>query len=403
MSFFDVTSKSTECAARTGVIHTAHGDIKTPCFMPVGTQATVKTLDSQDLKTLDPEVILANTYHLHLRPGEDIIAKFGGLHKFMNWDGPILTDSGGFQVFSLSREKKQGKKNDADILTNEHSALVKIDDEGVTFKSHIDGSLRRFTAEIAINIQRKLGADIIMAWDECTPDNVGISYAHKALGHTHKWAKESLIAHKKNNILYEYPQYLFGIIQGAEYRELREESARVISEMDFDGIAIGGESIGYNMETTKKILKWIAPLIPEKKPHYTMGVGYSPMDLFDVVEHGIDMFDCVAPTRIARNGTLYISPDTKIKLKSSQHQKKHTLTITNSRFKEDKNPIDSTCLCYTCSNYSRAYIHHLFKANEMLGYRLATIHNVHFMLNLMREIQLAILEDRFLKFKCKWI
>ena len=389
MKFFEITSQSSKSKARTGVMHTDHGDVETPCFMPVGTQATVKTLDSQDLEVLDPEVILANTYHLHLRPGEDLIADFGGLHKFMNWKGPILTDSGGFQVFSLA----QGKENED---ANEHTKLVKIDDDGVTFRSHIDGSEHRFDAEVAIDIQHKLGADIIMAWDECTPDDADETYARQALERTHKWAERSVKQHKKT-ARKDYKQFLFGIVQGAGHKELREESARVISAMDFDGIAIGGESIGYNMKATKEILSWVMPLIPEHKPHYTMGVGYSPTDLFDVVEEGIDMFDCVAPTRIARNGALYVSPNVK------KHDKKYTITITRSQYRDDKNPIDPSCTCHTCKNYSRAYIHHLFRAGEMLAYRLATIHNVHFLLELMRQMRTAIKEDRFLEMKKKWI
>ena len=392
MNFFNITSKSTECAARTGVIRTDHGEIETPCFMPVGTQATVKTLDSQDLEALDPEVILANTYHLHLRPGEDLIAKFGGLHKFMNWNGPILTDSGGFQVFSLGLQK-EGKGNDT---ANEHTKLVNIDDEGVTFRSHIDGSSHRFDAAIAMETQHKLGADIIMAWDECTPDDADEAYAKKALERTHRWAQDSINAHKKNTTYHGYNQYLFGIIQGGQHEELRKESARAISGMDFDGIAIGGESVGYNMKITKNILKWIMPLIPENKPHYTMGVGYSPTDLFTVVEHGVDMFDCVTPTRIARNGTLYTS-DTQYK------DRKYTLNILNAKFKDDSAPIDEHCTCHTCKNHSRAYIHHLFKTQEMLAYRLSTIHNLHFLLELMRKMRTAIREDRFLEMKKQWM
>ena len=416
--FFEITSQSTESNARTGVMHTDHSDIETPCFMPVGTQATVKTLDSQDLEVLDPEVILANTYHLHLRPGEDLIADFGGLHTFMNWKGPILTDSGGFQVFSLGQEKigkkqrhnlpsegrststTQESKREGSSLDNdelgEHAKLVSIDDDGVTFRSHIDGSEHRFTAEVAIDIQHKLGADIIMAWDECTPDDADEAYAKKALKRTHEWAERSLTYHKQTEKKTN-KQFLFGIVQGAQHKVLREESAHVISAMDFDGIAIGGESIGYNMKATKEILSWVMPLIPENKPHYTMGVGYSPTDLFEVVEAGIDMFDCVAPTRIARNGALYVSPEVK------EHDKKYTITITRVDYREDKNPIDPSCTCHTCKNYSRAYIHHLFRAGEMLGYRLATIHNLHFLLELMRDMREAIQEDRFLEMKKKWI
>ncbi len=418
MKFFDITSKSTECGARTGVIRTDHGEIETPCFMPVGTQATVKTLDSQDLEALNPEVILANTYHLHLRPGEDLIAEFGGLHKFMNWDGPILTDSGGFQVFSLGQQKagkeqrqhlpsegrststtKESKREGSSLENakqSEHVGLVTIDDDGVTFRSHIDGSSHRFDPTVAMDTQHKLGADIIMAWDECTPDDADEAYAKQALERTHRWAQESIDAHKKNTTYHGYNQYLFGIIQGAGHEELRKESARAISAMDFDGIAIGGESVGYNMKITKDILEWIMPLIPEDKPHYTMGVGYSPTDLFTVVEHGIDMFDCVTPTRIARNGTLYTS-DTAYK------DRKYTLNIRNAQFANDASPIDENCSCKTCKNHSRAYIHHLFKAQEMLAYRLATIHNLHFLLELMREMRTAIREDRFLEMKKQWM
>ena len=274
MDFFTITHKDKTTFARTGILQTAHGSIDTPVFMPVGTKATVKSLDRTDLENLDARIILANTYHLHLRPGENLIADFKGLHNFMNWSRPILTDSGGFQVFSLGQgDGKQGK-------------LVDIDDDGVTFTSHIDGSKHRFTPESALEIQHKLGADIIMAFDECTPDNADKKYIREAMARTHAWAERSLSAHQKNLSYYGYKQFLFGIIQGAADKSLRRESARIIASMPFDGIAIGGESIGYNMNATKKILDWVNPLIPENKPHYTMGVGFSPLDLFEVVERG---------------------------------------------------------------------------------------------------------------------
>jgi len=382
MDFFTITHKDKNSLARTGIIHTEHGTISTPTFMPVGTQATVKSLDTLDLESLGAEIILGNTYHLHLRPGEDLIANYKGLHKFMNWSRPLLTDSGGFQVFSL------GKNN------GEQGRLVDIDNDGVTFTSHLDGSKHRFTPESAIETQHKIGADIIMAFDECTPDNAEKKYIKEAMDRTHKWAQRCIDAHKKNQSYHGYRQFLFGIIQGAGDKDLRKESAKIISNMKFDGIAIGGESIGYNMRATKKILDWISPIIPEDKPHYTMGVGFSPMDLFEVVERGIDMFDCVAPTRIARNGTLFI--------KSAGVKNKFRLNITNSQFKNDKKPIDPECGCSTCKSHSRAYIHHLFDAKELLGYRLATIHNLYFFLNLMEEIRNAIKEDSFLKLKKKW-
>lgn len=383
MKFFQITHKDKHSRARVGLIQTEHGVIETPDFMPVGTQATVKTLDKNDLNNIGAQIILANTYHLHLRPTEDLITKFGGLHKFMNWDKPILTDSGGFQVFSLGLQK-EAKDN-----TN-NEKLVKIDDDGVTFKSHLDGSTHRFTPEEAINIQHKIGADIIMAFDECTPDDADIDYTKKAMKRTHEWAKRCIMEHKKNTKYHGYEQFLFGIIQGANHEDLRKESAKIISAMNFDGIAIGGESVGYNMEATKDILDWISDIIPEEKPHYTMGVGFSPSDLFEVVERGIDMFDCVAPTRVARNGRLFVHKEVNTKM---------FINISNTEFKEDASPIDSICQCFTCQNHSRAYLHHLFKSQEMLAFRLATIHNLHFFLDLMRKIREAIKEDRFLELK----
>lgn len=385
--FFEITHKDKKSQARTGIIHTAHGDIETPEFMPVGTQATVKTLDSLDLENLDAQIILGNTYHLHLRPGENLIAQMGGLHKFMNWDRPILTDSGGFQVFSLGLQKE----------AKGQGSLTKIDDNGVSFQSHIDGSMHRFTPESAIEIQHKIGADIIMAFDECTPDDADEKYTRKAMARTHNWAERCIAKHKNlqnsPNCELRTKNYLFGIIQGANHKKLRQESAKFISSLPFDGIAIGGESIGYNMSATKKILDWVNPLIPEDKPHYTMGVGHSPKDFFEVVERGVDMFDCVSPTRVARNGRLFVN---------KQVNKKLYINILNTGFKKDSEPIDPECTCHTCKNYSRAYLHHLFKAGELTAYRLATIHNVHFMLDLMRQIRDSIKEDRFIELKKEW-
>lgn len=381
--FFTLEHKDKNTNARAGIIKTAHGNIKTPCFMPVGTQATVKTLDSNDLKNINAQIILANTYHLHLRPGENLIDKHGGLHKFMNWDKPILTDSGGFQVFSLGLQKEN--KN--------QEKLTKIDDKGVMFHSHIDGSKHYFTPEIAIKIQHKLGADIIMAFDECTPDNADLKYTKKALDRTHDWAIKCLKYHEKNNNRHGYKQFLFGIIQGANHKNLRQESAKYISSLDFDGIALGGESIGYNMPATKKILDWVADIWPEDKPHYTMGVGLNPSDLISVVEKGADMFDCVAPTRLARHGMVFVK----------NKELKHRLNIKNKKFKTDKKPIDKNCTCYTCQNYSRSYVNHLFSVQEFLGPRLATIHNLQFLTNLMQKTRQAILADEFSKLKKEWI
>ncbi len=401
MSFFELIHEDKNTGARAGVLHTEHGDILTPVFMPVGTQATVKTLDQTDLLTLDPKIILANNYHLHLRPGENLIAQAGGLHKFMNWDRAILTDSGGFQVFSLGLQKEKQQ-------TGDQGKLVKIDEDGVTFQSHIDGSSHRFTPESAIDCQHKIGADIIMAFDECTPDNADFKYTKEAMERTHRWAQRCLMEHKKLvklkrdssteftlsgaeglGMTHPYKQFLFGIIQGANHEELRKESAKFISSLDFDGVAIGGESVGYNMEATENILRWVTPLISKNKPRYTMGVGLDPMDLLKVVAGGADMFDCVAPTRVARHGMVFVS--------SAQDQKRR-LNIKNSAFAKDFSPIDTNCTCLTCQNYSRAYLHHLFLAQEMSGLRLATIHNLHFMLELMRQAREAVLKDRYGEF-----
>jgi len=393
---FTLLHQSKQCRARCGIIHTDHGDIETPIFMPVGTKATVKTLTTEDLKNAAAQIILGNTYHLHLQPGEDLIAEFGGLHKFMGWNRPILTDSGGFQVFSLGLQK-QGKGNG--------EKLAKIDEEGVTFRSHIDGSKHRFTPEEAIKIQHKIGADIIMAFDECTPDDAEEKYAIEAMERTHRWAKRCIEEHKKNDHYHGYKQFLFGIIQGGNHEELRKQSAEAICSMDFDGIALGGESIGYNMEATKNILNWVAEYLPENKPRYTMGVGYSPLDLFDVVEEGIDMFDCVAPTRMARNGSLYVMPETFAELDEgkSENKRKLWIDITNSKYKNDHTPLDPRFASLPeMKHYTRAYLHHLFKANEILGMRIATLHNIHFLLSLMEEIRKAIKEERFLELKNTW-
>jgi queuine tRNA-ribosyltransferase len=392
--FFETTSQSSTHRARTGIMHTDHGDVETPIFMPVGTQATVKSLDSFDLEDIEAQIILANTYHLHLRPNEDLIDDFGGLHEFMQWDKPILTDSGGFQVLSLGKmfEKKELEKKNA---TGEaQGSLVKIDDDGVDFRSHIDGSLHRFTPEEAIKIQHKLGADIIMAFDECTPDGIDEAYTKKAMKRTHEWAVRCLDEHKKDDHHHGYKQFLFGIIQGSNHEALRKESAKVISDMDFDGVAIGGESVGFNMEATKDILDWVVPLMPEHKPRYTMGLGHNPKDLLIAVAGGADMFDCVSPTRIARNGMLYTGPD---------ETEKCSYNIMNAQFRDDRSPISSRYLHPKLAKYTRSYLHHLFKTRELLAYRIATMHNLYFLLSLMTDTRKAIQEDRFEALFNEWI
>ncbi len=357
---FKVLKESTETNARIGIINTPHGTIETPIFMPVGTRATVKTMTPEELKGLGAQIILSNTYHLYLRPGHKLIEEAGGLHKFMNWDGPILTDSGGFQVFSLGD-------------------LRKITEEGVEFRSHIDGSKHFISPEKSIEIQNSLGSDIMMAFDECTPYPATYEYAKKSMERTSRWAERCKNYHKDWE-----NQGLFGIIQGGMYKDLREQSAKEIIDIDFPGYAIGGLSVGEPKELMYEMLEFTVPLLPKDKPRYLMGVG-TPDYLFEAVINGIDMADCVLPTRIARNGTVMTS-----------HGR---LTIRNAEYSRDFGKLDPECNCYTCKNYSRAYIRHLFNVNEILGARLATIHNLYFLIKLMENIREAIKTDRLLEYK----
>ncbi|HTK60202.1 MAG TPA: tRNA guanosine(34) transglycosylase Tgt [Candidatus Baltobacteraceae bacterium] len=380
---FTLTHVSKDSRARAGVLHTDHGDVETPVFMPVGTQATVKALDAADMEALDAKIILNNTYHLHLRPGEDTVKALGGVHAFQKWDRAILTDSGGYQVFSL------------DVKGGSHGSLVKIDEDGVTFKSHLDGSAHRFTPEEAIRVQQKLGADIIMAFDQCTKDSATEAEARAAMERTHRWADRCLTAFADKKEAPAHRQQLFGIVQGGVHKDLRRASAEFIASRPFDGFAIGGESVGYDMARTREILDWIHDLMPEDKARYTMGVGLSPEDLFDVVEGGVDMFDCVSPSRVARNGALFN--------RAAGRAKKYRLEIGNAVFERDERPIDEECACATCKRHTRAYLRHLFKTEEIAYFRLATIHNLHFLLDLMRRMRQAILEDRFLEFKKSWV
>ncbi|MBI2955638.1 MAG: tRNA guanosine(34) transglycosylase Tgt [Chloroflexi bacterium] len=354
-AFFELVKTEKHSAARAGVLHTPHGDVPTPVFMPVGTQATVKTLSPLELLEIGARIILSNTYHLFLRPGSSLIASFGGLHRFMAWPRPILTDSGGFQVFSLGH-------------------LGRVRDDGVSFRSHIDGSEHLFTPERVIAIQEELGADVIMAFDECTPYPSDLEYNRKALKRTHNWAQRCLAAQTRRD------QALFGIVQGGMFPELRRESARFLTSLDFPGYAIGGLSVGEPKELSAKILEETVPLLPEGKPRYLMGVG-SPEDLVEFVARGIDMFDCVLPTRVARNGALF-----------TRHGRRN---IGNASFKALDQPIDESCDCYTCRTFSAAYVHHLFRSEELLAYRLASIHNLRFMIRLMEEVRASILSGSF--------
>ena len=355
---FELLKTCPVTGARAGLLHTPHGTIETPIFMPVGTQATVKSASPEELKEIGAQIILSNTYHLYLRPGHELVKKAGGLHKFMNWDGPILTDSGGFQVFSLGE-------------------LRTISDEGVIFRSHLDGSKHLFTPEKVMEIENALGADIIMAFDECAPHPCSYENALKAVERTTAWAERCKQAHDNP------AQALFGIIQGNMYRDLREKSAREIIALDFPGYAIGGLSVGESADIMYEVLDYTTPLMPENKPRYLMGVG-APENLVEGIARGVDMFDCVLPTRIARNGTVMTSFG--------------KLVVKNAAYKEDFQPLDPECDCYTCRNYTRAYIRHLLKADEIFGLRLTTIHNLYYLLNLTRNIRKAILEDRYPEF-----
>jgi len=346
--------------ARRGRLHTPHGVIETPIFMPVGTLATVKTMSPEELKDIGAQIILSNTYHLWLRPGHDIVQEAGGLHKFMNWDRPILTDSGGFQVFSLSD-------------------LRKITEEGVTFRNHLSGEKLFLSPEKAIEIENALGADIIMAFDECPPFPADRKYLKDSLERTTRWAKRCKAAHAR-----PHDQALFGIIQGGMDRELRRQSAEELLELDFPGYAIGGLSVGEPKDIMNEVLEFTTPLMPKDKPRYLMGVG-SPDDLFEGVLRGVDMFDCVLPTRIARNGTCLTSVG--------------KVVVRNATYMRDYEPLDPNCDCYTCRNYSRAYIRHLIKTDEVFGIRLTTYHNLYFLVKTMEKMRQAIEEDRLLEFR----
>lgn len=358
---YELIKKDAKTGARRGRIYTPHGVIETPVFMPVGTQATVKAMTPDELKEMvNAKIILSNTYHLYLRPGDELIAEAGGLHKFMNWDRAILTDSGGFQVFSLAD-------------------LRNITEEGVKFKSHLDGSSHFISPEKSMSIQNNLGSDIMMAFDECCPYPATYEYTKASMERTTRWAKRCIEAHKNPD-----RQGLFGIVQGGMYKDLREESAKQLVELDFPGYAVGGLSVGEPAELMYDILSYTTPFLPEDKPRYLMGVG-TPDYLIEAVLRGIDMCDCVLPTRIARNGTAMTS-----------HGK---VVVRNATFEKDWTPLDSECDCYTCTHYTRAYIRHLIKAGEILGARLLTIHNLRFLVRLMENVREAIEQDRLLEFR----
>jgi queuine tRNA-ribosyltransferase len=349
----------TSGSARAGELKTGHGTVLTPVLCPVGTQGSIKALTPQDVKDVGMKMILSNTYHLYLRPGIEIIEKFHGLHKFMGWDGAILTDSGGYQVFSLSN-------------------LMKISDDGASFKSHIDGTSHLLTPESAVRYQESIGSDIAMVLDQCVAHDAGRTEVWAAMVRTHSWAKRCLQAHQLKS------QSLYAIVQGGTFPELRKESARYLTELPFDGYAIGGLSIGEEKQTTFDITQTTTELLPSDKPRYLMGVG-APEDILECIDRGIDIFDCALPTRVARNGALFTTSG--------------RVDIMNALYRSQESAIDPDCKCYTCRNFSAAYLHHLFRSKELLAYRLATIHNLAFMSNLITSIRQSILSDNFNSFK----
>ena len=387
---FKIEKKMPNALGRAGVLTTPHGVINTPAFVTVGTKATVKALTPEQVKELGAQVVLANTYHLYLEPGEEIMREGGGLGKTMHWAGPTMTDSGGFQVFSLGAAYGEGvtkvatKKELEDVVVDErgspdenvHEKLVKIDEEGVTFKSYKDGSTHRFTPERSMEIQHNIGADIMFAFDECTAPNAPREYQKQAMDRTHRWAQRSLDAHH-SNVEASSKQGLFGIVQGGRHQDLREESARTLATMNFDGYGIGGSFTKEDMSTA---VGWVAALLPEDKPRHLLGIG-EPGDIFGGVENGMDTFDCVAPTRMGRNGAFYTMDGRK--------------NILNAQYVKDFTPLDAECDCYACKNYTRSYIAHLFRSTEMLAGTLMSIHNLRFLIRLVDRMRDAILNDTF--------
>ncbi len=421
---FKIIKKLDRRLGRAGVLKTPHGEIQTPAFVVVGTKATVKSLNPDQVKEAGSQVVLANTYHLYLQPGDEVVKKLGGLGKMMNWSGPTMTDSGGFQVFSLGAAYKKGiskitQITDPSLMIPERfddsdaPRLAKIGQDGVSFTSHLDGSVHYITPEKSIQIQHNLGADIIFAFDECTSPAEDLKYQTEALERTHAWAKRSLAEHIKlekekltrtngladtdflvreetrgpeRELVFSSPQYLFGIVQGGREEKLRKESAKIISEMEVDGCKFDGFGIGgsFAKEDMSTAVKWVNGVLPEEKPRHLLGIG-EPEDLFMGIENGVDLFDCVLPTRNGRNGTVYT--------------KEGKIHITNSEYRQSETPIEADCDCYTCKNYSKGYICHLFHGKEMLAGTLASIHNVHFLVNLVKNIRQSILDGKFEEFK----
>lgn len=401
--------KGEKFLGRVGNFSTPHGDIQTPAFATVGTKAAIKGLTVEQLEEINPEIFLANTYHLYLSPGPEVIKKAGGLHKFSRWSGPIMTDSGGFQAFSLGaafgKNLSKIAKDDTDFVQSKKNenktGFAKITEDGVAFRNYKSGEKLFFSPEKSMQIQQDLGADILFAFDECTSPQATYEYQRGAMDRTHRWAIRSLDEHtklekkkvsflntikskiKKEDV--QNPQALFGIVQGGRHQDLREESAEFIGKMDFEGFGIGGS---FDKDDMDKAVKIVNEKLPENKPRHLLGIG-EPIDFFMGIENGVDFFDCVAPTRMARHGTL--------------HTRNGRLNIKRAQYRDDMNPIEKTCDCYTCKNYSRAYVSHLLREGEMLGMTLASIHNLHFVVNLVREIRQSILDDTFFEFKTSFL
>ncbi len=396
MFSFELLAKDKK--ARAGKLFTPQGSIQTPSFVAVGTQGTVKSVSVEDLRKIGTQVIITNAFHLHLQPGEDLIERMGGLHRFMGWEGPLMIDSGGFQIFSLGIAKEHGVGKIAPIFPREQDRgghfsskkgkpLVRVDDDGVEFISYLDGSRHRFTSERVVEIERKLGADIILPLDECTSPLHDYQYTRAAMERTHRWAIRALGEFRRTS---DKSQAFLGIVQGGAYQDLREESAGFIGELDFAGYAIGG-SLGRSKEEMCQVLEWTIPLLPQDKPRHLLGIGEIE-DIFQVVKRGIDLFDCVLPTKMARTGTLFV-----------KEAERFRIHILNAQFKDEPRPIDEGCNCYTCCNYSRAYLRHLFMSRDPLAIRLATIHNLYFLESLMRQIRAAIRGRRLSALTRDWM
>lgn len=400
---FSIAHQDAHCAARTGSLQTAHGVVQTPAFVGVATRATIKALDPHAAMDLGLQMVIANTYHLHLQPGEDTVAALGGLHRFSGWIGPTMTDSGGFQVFSLGASKEHGVGKVASVFPGNSAAraakpsppsrpLVHLTEQGADFRSVIDGSLHTFTPESVITVQRKLGADIILPLDECTSPLHDHAYTARSMERTHRWAQRSLAAFRllQGDPTFPHPQQvLYGIVQGGAYRDLRCESAETIGGMGFAGYAIGG-SLGRSKQDMWNVLEWTAPRLPSGAPRHLLGIGEID-DLFSCVARGADTFDCAAPTRLARNGSVFL-----------RGAPRHRIHLKNAAYTSDARPIDPACDCSTCQRHSRAYLRHLCRAGEMAFYRLATVHNLRFLVRLMADIREAIAEDRLLDLAREW-